>query len=249
MKFTEFLRKTKEKALNALFPKEIKCIFCGRDIYDFDITPYCEECAKENYFNIGNRCIYCDMQLPEGNLVCDFCQKRHKAFEKAFCPLRYTRRVRSTIPKLKSDYAKYLATPLSKLIFKRIEESKITIDVVLPVPVHKKTMRRRGYNQSLLLAEELAKLLNATLDTTSITKEEMTENQKELPYRKRLKNVENCFKLNDKTKLLDKNVLIVDDIMTTGSTLNAIAKLVKPHAYHVYVSAIARDTPDNDLDD
>lgn len=248
MKFTELLSKTKEKTLNALFPKEIKCIFCGRDIPEFQTKPYCDDCAKEEYFNVGNRCIYCDMRIPEGNIVCDFCQTKKKSFEKTFCPLLYSKRVRNTILKLKSDNARYLAAPLAKLIAERIAESKIKIDIIVPVPVHDKTRRRRGYNQTELLGDELAKLLQAEMQTDIITKDTMTDNQKELPYRKRLKNVADCFNIRDKQAVKDKNVLILDDIMTTGSTINAIAKLIKPHAYHVYAAAIARDNLDNDID-
>lgn len=248
MKFTDFFIKTKAKSLNALFPKEIKCIFCGRDIPEFNTLPYCENCAKEEYFNTGNRCMYCDTRIPEENVICDFCKKRRKNFEKTFCPLLYSKRVRNTILKLKSDNARYLAAPLAKLIYQRIAQSKIKIDIVIPVPVHDKTRRRRGYNQTELLGMELAKLLNADMRTDIITKDTMTDNQKELPYRKRLKNVADCFNIRDKQAVKDKNVLILDDIMTTGSTINAIAKLIKPHAYHVYAAAIARDNLDNDID-
>lgn len=240
MKFKEFLLKTKNLALNALFPVGIKCIFCERDIPDFENKPYCEECERHEIFNTGNRCMFCDMQIPEGNRLCDFCSQNRRAFERAFCPLVYRDEVRHALLKFKNDNARYLAKPFAKLIFDRLKEEDVKIDLVIPVPSQKKTLKERGYNQSELLAEELAKLLNCDC-ADIVTKTKVTADQKTLKYAKRLTNLEGSFELTDKKIVKNKTVLIVDDIMTTGSTLNEIAKLLKEKASHVYVAAVARD--------
>ena len=242
-KIKDFMIKIKNSALNALYPTGIKCIFCDRDIPDFENKPYCENCEKNELFNTGNRCMFCDMQIPEGNRLCDFCAQNHRAFEKAFCPLSYHGDVRRTILKFKNDNGRYLAQPLAKLIYDRVAIENVKIDLVIPVPSQKKTLKQRGYNQSALLAQELAKMLDCEYSDI-VTKTKVTADQKTLKYAKRLTNLEGSFELIDKKIVKNKNILIVDDIMTTGSTLNEIAKLLKEKAARVYVAAAARDNFD-----
>ena len=241
MKFTEILFKTKEKLLDMLYPNDIKCIFCGRDILNFDERPFCDDCEKLEIENKGNRCKFCDMKIPEGNLVCDFCAKEHKAFEKAYCPLVYNQSVRSAILKLKSDNARYLAKPFAKLICERIGEDDLKLDYIIPVPIHAKTKRKRGYNQAELLANEIGKILNVQVLNDILIKEVATTEQKKLTYIERLDNVKNSFSLKDKKILKNKSVLIVDDVMTTGATLDAVSRLFKGTCRHIYVCAVARD--------
>lgn len=237
--FKEFLLKTKNFALDALFPSDLKCIFCERDIPDYYHQPFCDECEKV-VLNTGNRCMFCDVQIPDGNKLCDFCAQNHRAFEHAFCPLVYREQVRSTMLKFKNDNARYLAKPLARLVCARIFADDMKIDLVVPVPTKPKTLKSRGYNQSELLAKEIANLLGCEF-ANIVTKVKDTADQKSLKYAKRLTNLEGSFELVDKKILKGKNVLIVDDIMTTGSTLNEIAKLMKGKAAHIYVAAAARD--------
>ncbi len=241
MKFQEFLKKTKKFTLNILFPEKIKCIFCGADIDNFETRPYCDDCAKEDFFNVGNRCMFCDVKIKKHNIVCDFCGHNRKKFERAFCPLIYKDEAKNSLLRFKSDNARYLAYPFAKLIYKRIQEENIDIDIIIPVPMHEKSRRRRGYNQAELLAVELAKLMNCETKSNVVIKEKQTKDQKALNYRDRLKNLTNCFRLKDKEAIRNKNVLIIDDILTTGATMNEVAMTMQPYALHIYAAAVARD--------
>ncbi len=237
------LQKATEKVLDIIYPNSMKCIFCGRDILNFDVRPFCDDCCKAGYFNEGNRCHRCDMHIPNGNTTCDNCHSQKRYYERAFCPLVYKDGVKNAILKLKSDNAKYLARPFAKLIYDRLVSENLSFDLIIPVPIHQKTRKTRGYNQSELIAEELAKLLNIPLLTNVVVKETQTNDQKLLPYHDRFQNVATCFKLKDKKAVKNKSVLILDDVMTTGATLNAISKLILPYTKHVYVCAVARDEP------
>ncbi len=227
---------------NMLYPEKIKCIFCGRDIQDFDTRPYCDDCAKLDIFNNGNRCLRCDMHLPLDNRFCHFCQTSKRYYEKAFCPMLYKDEVRKAILKLKSDNAKYLAEPFASLIANRINEFGVKVDLILPVPMHEKSRKRRGYNQAERLAIELGKILACEVRSDLFIKTKNTTPQKDLKLKERIDNVVDSFALTDKKPIKDKVVLIVDDIMTTGATLNELARLCSP-ATKVYVAAIARDLP------
>lgn len=240
MTLKNIIIKTKDKLCDILYPNGLKCIFCGRDILNFEDRPYCDQCAKLELINIGHKCQRCDMKIKEGNIVCDFCGIRSKCFDQAFCPLNYEGYAKNSILKFKNDNARYLAKPFAKLIYQRLKENNIKIDIILAVPIHEKTRKKRGYNQSELLARELSVLLNRPY-LPILEKNKQTQDQKKLPYRERLTNVEQCFVLKDKSAVKGKNVLIVDDVMTTCATLNEISKLLVSYADMIYVAAIARD--------
>ena len=73
------------------FPDNIKCMFCGNDIPNFDQQPFCNECQKKLEFNIGHRCRICDDPILNEAEVCDRCQKQKRYFKKAVCPLNVSK--------------------------------------------------------------------------------------------------------------------------------------------------------------
>ncbi len=241
-KFKNFLIKVKDKFLDLIFPNDIKCIFCETDILDFDKKPYCEKCEKSHILNDGNRCMFCDVQILDGNKVCDFCASTHKDFEKAVCPFVYKNQVRSAILNLKENNARWIVPTFAKLMCQRLKEENIDFDYIIPVPVHEKTRKRRGYNQSKLLADEIAKIMNKPVADDLIIKFKLTKSQKELNYTERQKNLEGSFTLTDKNFVKGKSFLIVDDVITTCATVNTCAKILKKaKSKAVYVTAIARN--------
>lgn len=248
MNFKQMMIKLKNVFLDTLFPNDIKCILCGRDL-DNDY-PICLECLKEDIFNDGNRCVYCDTRILEGNIVCDHCKDKTKGkksktlarkryFAKCFCPLNYQDKVRSTILKLKSDGAKYLAPPFAKLIYQRLLDEKIEFDIIAPVPSHPKTIKKRGYNPAALIAEELGKLCNKPVKELLI-KNVVTSNQKYLDYAARQENLKDSMTVKEGVNFKNKTILLVDDVITTCATINTCAALLT-NAKKVYACAIARN--------
>lgn len=232
-----------ERILNLFFPKDIKCIFCGEDVKDFENTPYCEDCKKEKFFNVApKRCKICDDPIYSESDYCDNCKKEKKHFDKAIAPFLYEGKVRSMILRFKNDNAKYLAQPMAKLMAERIKDEKIEVDAIVAVPLSEKSLKRRGYNQSLLLAREIAKLLDKPVYEDVLTKTKETKHQKELSYQDRQKNLAGAFHVENWRAVKDKSVLLVDDIITTCATADYLSKLLKKHAKAVYVSAFARRT-------
>lgn len=227
--------------MNLLFPQKLKCIFCGSDILDFDNQPYCENCAKEGFFNNGKyRCKCCDTPLPVDEGFCYHCKKDHKAFDKATSPFIYVDSVRSLVIKFKSDNRKYLAQPMGKLMAERIREAGFEFDVIIPTPLSAKSMKKRGYNQSELLAIEIGKQLDKPVRTDILLKTKETKHQKELGFNDRQKNLKGAFKIEHYRDIKGQSVLLVDDIMTTGATANQCASILKKHCDRVYVSVFAR---------
>ena len=230
------IKNTINKILNVIFPNEIKCIFCGKELPED--TLYCDECKRSGILNIGNKCTKCDTIIKEGNIICDNCRDYKHAFDRCFAPLIYDGVVRKAIISFKSDNAKYLAKPFAKLMYQRLLEENISFDYIIPVPSHKKTIKKRGYNPAQLLADELSKLTDKpVLDI--LIKNVITKKQKDLSFRDRQSNLENSIIVSDKKPVKNKNILIVDDIITTGATINVCAKLLT-NANNIYACSIAR---------
>lgn len=242
MKFKELMTKIKDFVLDLIFPNDIKCLFCETDVPDFEHKPYCERCEKSHVLNDGNRCMFCDVQIPEGNKVCDFCASKHKAFVKAVCPFVYQPQVRHAIINLKENNARWLVPTFAKLMCERITEENFEFDYIVPVPVHEKTRKRRGYNQAKLLADEISKITGKPVADDLLIKFKLTKNQKNLGYAERQKNLEGSFSLTDKNFVKGKSFLIVDDVITTCATVNTCAQILKnAKAKAIYVTAVARN--------
>lgn len=235
MNIRNLLTKLKNGVLDAVFPNGFCCIFCGVDIPEGDV---CTACQKLDIFNTSNRCTICDTPIKDGNIICDHCKTNKRAFHKAYCPLLYEGNVRSSILKLKSDGAKYLAAPFARLIYNRLQEEKVDFDIIVPVPSHSKTIKKRGYNPTKVLADELSKLCGKQVCDV-LVKTTLTKNQKFLNFSERQTNLENTLTLADSKAIKGKVVLLVDDIITTGATINACAALLHK-ANKVYACAVAR---------
>lgn len=225
---------------NLLFPDDIKCIFCGTDVPDFADKPFCEECEKLVEFNNGNCCIICDEPIENEAIVCDNCQKHKRFFKKAFCPFVYSGLVRKAILDYKISNQRYKAKTFAKYIASRIVDSKIKIDCITYVPMTKKKERERGFNQAKLLAEEIGKILK--IDVVSCF-EKLKDNagQKYSNYQERQENMLGMYALLPVRLDKDANCLIVDDIITTGATVNYCAGLIAKRVKNVYVCAVARN--------
>lgn len=99
--------------LDKLFPVEIRCLLCGKDIAEGSF--FCEECSEEDIFNEGNRCLKCDVMLEEKDKICDDCKNNTRYFERCFCPLNYNQKVRGAVVKFKDKHANFTPNLLQKL--------------------------------------------------------------------------------------------------------------------------------------
>lgn len=233
------LNKLKLFAKNLFFPDEIKCIFCDRDIQNFNDRPYCDDCAKRLKLNSGNRCKICDMPILSEENICESCQNTVTHFHRAYTPLFYENEVRQSLIAFKSDNKRYLAKAFAIILAKYIGSDIKQFDYITYVPITDKRRKARGYNQAELLANELSKLTGVpTLNT--LTKTVDTVEQKNLNYKQRMSNLKKCFKLVDKSSIKDKSLLLVDDIITTTATVNSCSEVLSKYAKMVDVCAVAR---------
>ncbi len=236
-KISVYFKKFTDLILETLYPSKIKCIFCDKDVPKGSYV--CNNCLKEDFFNIGEtRCMVCDKPILEGNIICDHCKMIKHHYNKSTSPFIYKGNVRRAILKFKSDGAKYLAEPFARFMVERLLKEKIDFDIIIPVPSHPKSIKKRGYNPARLLADEISKLTHKPVKDI-LCKVTLTQNQKYLNYKERQENLENSIILKDKSIIKNKNVLIVDDIITTGATIETCAKLLKG-ASNIYGCSVAK---------
>jgi len=134
---------------------------------------------------------------------------------------------RQAIHQLKYKNLRALATPLAKLVRDYLATSPVPGEVLVPVPLHQKRLKERGYNQSRLLADELSKLIALPVIGDCLVRKHNTPAQaRATTVEERWRNITNAFIcVNDKIK--DKKVLLLDDVSTSGATLNACATALK----------------------
>ncbi|MDR1017978.1 MAG: ComF family protein [Lachnospiraceae bacterium] len=140
------------------------------------------------------------------------------------------------------NYGEILGKELGKAYCHLIE--KWQIDEIIPIPLHKERLRERGFNQAYIIAKEIGKITNLQIDTKSLVRNKATSRQKALHHLERIKNLSNAFSATCDMRHV-KNVLLVDDIYTTGSTIDEAAKVLKnvgvEKVYYLTVSIGADD--------
>jgi len=130
-----------------------------------------------------------------------------------------------------------VAETLGSYLSKKIEmESDLVFDYIVPVPIHSAKKRERGYNQSTFIADAISKSTNIKMNESLVKRIVYTKSQTQLSSNKRQSNVEGIFAVIDPNKIFGKRILIVDDVITTGATINSLAKVLK-EAEVKYISA------------
>lgn len=224
---------------NLLFPKNIKCIVCGDELNCDNDYCICEKCNCALPWNNQHFCARCGNPLKSLSNYCVFCKKEQPEFDCARAPLIFKEKIVVLIHNLKYNNSKFIATCFSKMLYDEFLKTDWQVDLVCPVPLFVKREKQRGYNQSELLCDEFKKN-GFVVDKTNLVRVKNTQTQTELTYKERQENLENAFKVIDKSKIKGKTILLIDDVFTTGSTLKHCSKeLKKAGAIKVYCLTIA----------
>ncbi len=230
----------KEKLLNILFPRDIKCLVCKEELSHNTLYSICDICMDELPFIRGKICLRCGQPLANESNYCLNCKNHKSEFKASRSVFLYRGAIRRMIKNLKYDNMKYLAKTFGNFIASEVMNYSVKFDVVIPVPLSERRKKIRGYNQAYLLCGALKDKLHLDVREEVLLKTKHTSSQAYLSVGERRKNLENSFKVSDKTLVKGKTILLVDDIYTTGSTLNECAKtLKKAGAKEVYCVTLA----------
>ena len=234
----KLIRTTFSGIMDLIFPEKNTCLICGYWDEKIGEDYICKECLY-NFKKIkGHKCKVCSKLLVSSGNICIDCTEIPKFFKKVYSPYKYKGLIKDVLKDYKYNNKPYYYKLLGELLYKYIVEININIDIISYVPLHKNKKRKRGYNQSELMAKYLGKKLNISCEKL-IDRILDTKAQNQLKKEDRIKNLKNTF-LPVKY-LKNKNILIVDDVYTTGTTLNECSKsLLKVEENNIYGLTIAR---------
>ncbi len=237
------------KFIDLLYPS--RCLIC-RAFLDQEREPdggsgaICATCLGSFSRLVSPTCPICGRPFLSGiqeDHVCEECLRKRPFFEKTAAPYVYDGPIMDAIHRFKYQGKAHMAKALGPLLasFGKDFLVKETGVVIMPVPLHPKRLRQRGYNQSLLLARHLAQGLGFCIDFMSLRRVRDTQVQTGLKREERRKNVKKAFEVVDRRAVKGKTILLVDDVATTGSTLNECARVLrKAGCEKVYGLVLAR---------
>lgn len=226
----KFLKNLKQ----IFFPSDFTCDICGRETFG---THVCGECMKNFNFNSGATCPVCGRKTVRAE-ICLECKAHAPVYYKAVSAIVYGGEGIALVAKFKNGGA-YLKDYFAELLFEKIKALP-EFNCIVYVPMTKKSQRKRGYNQTYILAKELAALAGKPLIKDAAVKLKETSAQKSLTRKERVENVKGAFKIEKKQEISGKRVLVVDDVLTTGATADELSRiLLAAGAVKVYFATVA----------
>lgn len=223
MNFLEGIKNLAAMLLSLVFP--VACLICGKeDVY------LCWPCSNKLPRVENQRCIRCQNPSPFGKTH-PRCQSRNFA-DGSISALNYKDKgVLKIIKVFKYNFVSDLSEPLSKIITETIQNQELSgyfkDFIIVPVPLHHKRYNWRGFNQAELISDSLSQALQMPINKRLVARRKATIPQVNLSAVERKKNMENAFILTSSPA--HQKILLVDDVITSGSTLNELSRLLKKH--------------------
>lgn len=216
--------------LDIIYPR--RCPICT-EIVRQNGELICQECREKLFYIEGFTCLKCGKPIDvEEQEYCFDCVKNKHHYTKGYGIWVYKGAIRKSLANFKyhnkREFAKFYA---QELVHKYGEEiSNLKVDAMVPIPIHKHKKAIRGYNQADVLARELGKILKVPVISNLLIRVKDTQPQKELNDKQRQKNLEGAFSISEKEKYKFskklKKILLIDDIYTTGSTIEACTNVL-----------------------
>ena len=211
-----------ESLLNLLYPNV--CGFCG----SLNKNSLCESCEEKLNRTIINKIDYYDDMY----------------FAEHYYLFKYKDEIRNYILDYKFNDKSYLYKSFAKIIIKNEKKCDFfeKYDIIIPVPIHNKRKNERGYNQSELIARDIAKSSSLKLVKNSLIKVKNNSKQSTLNKDERRINTVGAYEVINKEQIQNKSIILLDDIFTTGNTVNECSKvLIKNGAKNIGILSIAKD--------
>ncbi len=223
--------------IELIFPKT--CIGCYSRLENNEQI-LCKECKGSLEF-LSDVCEVCGSIKENG--ICHICKSGEIYFDKARSVFHFNKIIQNLIHEFKYNEMKKVSQYLGKLTEEYLNRFQPFehVDIITPIPLHKVKKRSRGFNQSEYLTREIADQMKWKHIPNLILRKKFTETQTKLTKKQRRVNVSDAFKLNPKFDVKNKNILIVDDVFTTGATINSASNLLRNNGVNkIYVLTIAR---------
>jgi ComF family protein len=240
------LGKVAKPVLDLLFPP--LCIGCRAPVGE---AGFCADCWSGIAFLDGPGCTCCGLPFPvalEGENFCAACLAKPPAFDTARAIMAYDEKSRGAILALKHADRLDLVPGFARWLGRAGRTTLAQCDLVVPVPLHPWRLWQRRYNQSAEMARRLARDWNMAFDN-ALVRSRSTPSQGAMSSAKaRRRNVQRAFQVREPMRVAGKSVLLLDDVMTTGATVEACARALKrAGAARVHVLALARVVKASDV--
>ncbi len=211
--------------VDAVFPRI--CPVCNKIVSPAG-SDICPDCARKLTFTEPPVCTRCGKPVDDKELLCRDCMKGKHVYDEGCAALIYDEYMSKSIYRFKYNGKREFAHFYGRVMYECLADKIGTwgVDAIVPVPIHRKRLAKRGYNQAALIAKELGKRLRIPVNERIIVRSGATGAQKRLSARERQNNLKKAFKVTQNVVKLD-SVLIVDDIYTTGATVDAMARVLK----------------------
>jgi ComF family protein len=219
-----------------------KCLLC--DEQTDSLYALCVPCETELPW-LGNHCDQCALPLPGIGQTCAQCLRKPPAFHAVVVPWQYDFPIDALVTRFKHQgkwpFGRLLAELLGNTLLHRFGEGLERPDLLLPVPLANKRLRQRGYNQAAMLAHWLGAQLTLVVDERLIKRVKDTPAQQGLTAKARKRNLREAFVLTDPARINGKHIALIDDVLTTGTTADTLARLlINGGANRVDVYCLAR---------
>ena len=213
-----------------------KCLLCASP--QANSHGLCSPCLNELPWHASTSCPQCG--LSSSGQLCGSCISSPPDFDATHAVFLYQYPIDKMMQRYKYGNMLNISHTFGQLLANK--STFEAIDLIMPMPMHPQRLKERGFNQALEIAKVLTKNRPEKLDYKSVARQTLTPPQASLALKERVKNIKGAFKVN--SDLAGKRIAIVDDVMTTGASLNELAKtLKKAGASHVECWVIARTLP------
>ena len=223
----------RESIINIVYP--LQCVCCNRRILSNNGQKYiCQGCFSQIKKNIPPFCIKCGRSLHYvsfgSTALCKECDDRHYSFYRAWSACRYEGIIKDLIHMFKYRHRIEL-----RIIFEQLTEDFLKtfysafekIDYIIPIPLSPTKYREREFNQTYILAEITSEALGKPVLTNVLFRTRNTKPQANLNEQQRIRNIQGCFETINTNIINSKKILLVDDVLTTGTTVSEAAKILK----------------------
>jgi ComF family protein len=222
------MNKVLNDLLNFVYPPY--CLICKESTHGGNIV--CNSCFEKVHFINKNKCKICGKKIKSGS-ICKDCRKNPPFFDFVIGCGNYIPPLSNIIKIYKYNHRPSLSERLARMLYSLYQSrgDLKRIKVVSWIPMRRNELRERGYNQSKLLAEKLVNYANLK-SAPLIKKVRNIPSQTKLPYEKRISNIINTYEVNDKylellNKDLEEGIILIDDVITTSSTMNECARVLR----------------------
>ncbi|OJV62397.1 MAG: hypothetical protein BGO41_06260 [Clostridiales bacterium 38-18] len=237
MTITRFILNIRRALIESVFPHNLTCHACDAELPPSSQEIYCNDCFQQLLIIEGNVCSKCGKpidqtyeQLLDYRFKCKECQESFHYFRKHKSFALYEGSIKASLMKLKYKGEAYQAVQMGRNLVKLLQDENFeaSYDYIVPVPIHPIRKWQRGYNQSELIVNELKEAVGLKAPTILLRRIRHTKKLKAIGKEERKHILRDVFVLDRKYQNLvkGKKILLIDDIYTTGSTLNACAKVL-----------------------